>query len=146
MTVYPDDDIVFRALIQLLSPELLSGSQGRVGEKNAPNFSANRPELNTPGKVCSGRRTCAHVTVVERLSTMTISVTWSDPTLGHFADQVWRKGVAHTNAYCALTGIPIRRGDAVFRPRSHDFAIAANDEHMILASSIRGMSGEVQVI
>jgi hypothetical protein len=77
-----------------------------------------------------------HFVVLERVSLLSVSVTWSDPTLGHFADQLWIRGSAHIYSFCALTGLPICPGDAVFRPRPHDLHVPENADRMILESSL----------
>jgi hypothetical protein len=75
------------------------------------------------------------VSIVERLTERTLSVNWSDARLGHHADQIWRISVARGDARCVLTGMSIRRGDAVFRPRLFGTTRPANSHWMILASA-----------
>lgn len=97
---------------------------------------ARQPEECDPAMLIDSYKPHTRIVVLERLSLVTLSVTWSDPTLGHFAGQVWRKGPAHIDTFCALTGVPIRLGDPVFRPRSHDSHVPANADRMILESSL----------
>jgi Domain of unknown function (DUF3331) len=76
------------------------------------------------------------VTLLERLSLTTISVSWCDATAGHYGDQIWTTGIAHKRAICALTGAYLRRGDAVYRPRRSSTPPPANFDRMILASAL----------
>jgi hypothetical protein len=79
----------------------------------------------------------ASIRHIEWQTMHTIRVSWSDATLGQCHDQTWRAGLARTEGVCALTGVPVRRGDAVFRPLAlgHDSPI--NAPHMILANTLR---------
>lgn len=75
---------------------------------------------------------------IEWKTTSTILVSWSDPTLGRYEDQSWRAGFAHTTGICRLTGMPVRPGDAVFRPRQFGGTTLTNALDMILADALRG--------
>jgi hypothetical protein len=83
-------------------------------------------------------RSPLHISIVEKLSTTTISIRWSDPCLGHYANQIWGIGLARTDAICVLSGKPIRRGDSVFRPRVYQSQEPINRHRMILASAVSG--------
>ena len=83
-------------------------------------------------------RSPLHVSIVEKLSTTTISIRWSDPCLGHYADQIWGIGLARADAICVLSGMPIRRGDSIFRPRVYRSQVPLNRHRMILASAVSG--------
>jgi hypothetical protein len=72
------------------------------------------------------------VRVVDRLGIVTISVVWRDPTSCCYGAQIWRASVAARSGQCALTGVPIKPGDAVYRP-STGRALPANAGAMILA-------------
>nr|WP_277394734.1 DUF3331 domain-containing protein [Paraburkholderia caledonica] len=78
------------------------------------------------------------VSIVEKLSSTTISVCWSDPCSGHCAAQVWGICVARVDAVCVLSGRPIRRGDSIFRPRVYRSQVPLNRHRMILASAVAG--------
>ncbi|WP_246089251.1 DUF3331 domain-containing protein [Paraburkholderia guartelaensis] len=54
----------------------------------------------------------ARISIVEQLTSQTLSVYWSHPQSGHCADQVWRKGVARRPSFCALRGMRIYPGDS----------------------------------
>jgi hypothetical protein len=116
MDLHPADNIVARALIPLLTP--LSGSDEPqcAGRSRLPGDESKECAPSSP----EGNKTCSQVIVHERPSHATLSVTWSDPTLGHVVCQVWRRGVSQIDAFCALTGVPISRGDSIFRPRPRE--------------------------
>lgn len=75
------------------------------------------------------------VKIVDRPSSTTATVSWSDPTSGYYGDQVWRSGVARGEGVCAVSGQLICRGDAVYKPRVCRLA-PANAHAMILSSVI----------
>lgn len=76
------------------------------------------------------------VKVLERRSSKTVAVCWRDATSGHYAEQVWTLGVARARAVCVLTGAPIARGDAIYRPRHCRAHVPINAEATILASTL----------
>ncbi|WP_321841087.1 DUF3331 domain-containing protein [Paraburkholderia bannensis] len=76
------------------------------------------------------------VSVLDRPSHQALTVSWSDACSGHYGEQTWRLAYAKRNAVCVLTGVPIRKGDEVFRPRVKRNALPANWDRMILASKI----------
>jgi hypothetical protein len=84
------------------------------------------PNLPTPSQV----------SVVEKLSTTTISVRWSDPCEGRYESQIWGMGSAPSDAVCELSGKAIRRGDPIFRPRVSRTYAPVNRHRMILASAV----------
>ncbi|MBP0595412.1 DUF3331 domain-containing protein [Paraburkholderia sp. LEh10] len=98
-------------------------------------------------KTTSRRRgrapTPARIFITEQPTSRTLSVCWSDPRSGHYADQVWRKGVARKSSFCVLTGMRIRPGDAVFRPRAGETYVPANHEYMLLAEAVPEEAGLV---
>jgi hypothetical protein len=79
----------------------------------------------------------ASIRHIEWQTMHTIRVSWSDPTLGQCHDQTWRAGSARTEGVCVLTGVPVRRGDAVFRPLALGRDAPVNAPHMILANTLR---------
>ncbi|WP_245254317.1 DUF3331 domain-containing protein [Paraburkholderia sp. LEh10] len=82
-------------------------------------------------------RSPARISIIERLSSVTLSICWSDSTTGYFGEQVWRIGLAHGRSFCALSGMPIKIGDSVFRPWVSETRAPANSHRMILASCVR---------
>ncbi|RFU49721.1 DUF3331 domain-containing protein [Paraburkholderia sp. DHOC27] len=85
------------------------------------------------------RKRAVHLHIVERDSASTITVCWRDATLGCYGEQLWKAVTARTGATCALSGLRIRRGDAVFRPLARGY-IPVNVEAMILASAVEEKS------
>lgn len=91
---------------------------------------SNRPALTTPWR--PGLR----IVQIERLSPISLLVSWSDSTQCCYRDQTWDAVSARKNGYCALTGNVIRRGDAVFKPRCRGRNRPVNCEEMILAREV----------
>ncbi|ACC74651.1 DUF3331 domain-containing protein [Paraburkholderia phymatum] len=79
---------------------------------------------------------------IEWQTSCTILVSWSDSTLGRFEDQTWRAGFARTSGVCGLTGVPVRRGDPVFRPLQKGGVMPRNALDMILARTLPHGSGD----
>ncbi|CAB3768907.1 DUF3331 domain-containing protein [Paraburkholderia humisilvae] len=73
---------------------------------------------------------------IERQTESTLLVSWSDPTLGRYQDQTWRAGFARRPGVCGLTGMPVCRGDAVYKPVVRGGAKPLNAFDMILASAL----------
>lgn len=108
-----------------------------------------------PGTAPSTRKPAAHATQARRnpapnaltgapsikriewQTAHTIRVSWSDATLGQYHDQMWRAGFARAPGVCGLTGVPVRRGDAVFRPSVRGGVAFMNAPIMILADTLR---------
>jgi hypothetical protein len=86
------------------------------------------------------------VSIVEKLSSKTLSVSWSDARTGRCSEQIWRFGRARFDSRCVVSGKPIRRGEAVFRPQSDGVIHPATRYHMILASSVPDYSSESQTM
>jgi Domain of unknown function (DUF3331) len=76
------------------------------------------------------------ITAIERQDDVSALISWCDPTMCHYVDQVWRQIIARRNGYCALTGKRIRRGDAVFMPSGRGRLRPANYDKMILATAL----------
>jgi hypothetical protein len=92
-----------------------------------------------------GRQPCAmanrlSISRIEWQTDSTILVSWSDPTLGRYQDQTWRAGFARTAGVCGLTGMPVRRGDAVYKPLIRAGARPLNAFDMILADTLKQKS------
>jgi hypothetical protein len=77
----------------------------------------------------------AVVRVIERPSSATAIVYWSDAATCHYGYQGWRVTTATSDGACALTGAPIHRGDPVYRPSQRD-PKPQNAAAMILAASM----------
>jgi hypothetical protein len=59
----------------------------------------------------------ATVSLVDRPTSSTATISWRDPTRCCYGDQVWHSSRARTAGVCAMSGRPIRAGDAVYKPR-----------------------------
>ncbi|QXE07357.1 DUF3331 domain-containing protein (plasmid) [Paraburkholderia sprentiae WSM5005] len=66
------------------------------------------PQSNDNGAVA--------ITVLDRISPRTTTVSWSDPRGCRYGEQVWRLATARRSGICALSGQPIVAGDAIYRP------------------------------
>ncbi|WP_418789331.1 DUF3331 domain-containing protein [Paraburkholderia pallida] len=73
-----------------------------------------------------------YVHVLERLSSTAVSICWYDATCGHYADQIWRRSHSRRKTVCSLSGRPVERGDAIYRPCVRGLR-PVNAEHSILA-------------
>ncbi|WP_106854116.1 DUF3331 domain-containing protein [Caballeronia novacaledonica] len=134
MTCRIEDDIVRRALIALLPPE-----QHRPKSENhvhgLERTSRRKRRVANFGPV-DEQRVPARIFVIEQPSSQTLSVCWSDSQSGHYAAQMWRKGVARKASLCVLSGAQILPGDAVYRPHAGERHSPANREYMLLASAV----------
>jgi hypothetical protein len=130
-----DDDIIERALLRLLYP-------GKVLLKQPVETSYKKKMRREKGRTVRGTHEAewialpARIVVHEVLSAHTLSICWSDSQTGHYAEQVWRLGLARNDGFCALSGRPIVEGDDVFRPRRSVMCVPANWSRMILASAV----------
>jgi hypothetical protein len=101
-----------------------------VHPSRKPNVQAARERRNPT------KSTMANASSIRRIdwqTSCTILVSWSDSTLGRYEDQTWRAGFARKAGICGLTGLPVRRGDAVFQPFRRGGATPANAPDMIRA-------------
>ncbi|SAK50925.1 hypothetical protein AWB75_01476 [Caballeronia catudaia] len=85
----------------------------------------------------------AIVRVIERPSSATALVYWSDPGTCHYGYQGWRATTATSEGVCSLSGMPIHRGDQVYRPSQRD-PKPQNASAMILAAAMPRSSEEVE--
>jgi Domain of unknown function (DUF3331) len=75
------------------------------------------------------------VRVIDRPSSVTAIVYWSDAATCHYGYQGWRVATAEKDGYCALSGEPVHRGDLVYRPAQRD-PKPRNVDAMILAAAM----------
>ncbi len=76
----------------------------------------------------------ASIRLIERPNSTTVTVAWSDPTIGNFGDQTWRLTRARRTGICAISGRFIGCGDEIYRPMSRP--IPVNAKTMILADIV----------
>ncbi|MBN3762957.1 DUF3331 domain-containing protein [Burkholderia sp. Ac-20365] len=136
MSALSKDNVVLRTLLNVLDPSAEQRDACAINRYSA----LKKLRITLPSPVdeepFDAPARPAHIVVEERLSSCTISVSWSDPRSGHYSAQIWRSGLARGAAVCALTGRAISRGDEVFRPRAHDFHVPSNRHQMILAATL----------
>jgi len=136
MTLEAGEDIIERALLCLLAPQPAPVAQVTPVKKKKLRLT--KTLLCQAGNEPPKKELLpARISIVEQLSPVTISDCWSDPTTGYFGEQVWRMGLTHVQSFCALSGMPIKIGDSVFRPSASETRAPANSHRMILASCIR---------
>lgn len=137
MTCLLEDDIVRRALIALLIPEPSGPGASKTGDfVRKKRLRRTKHVQHDSIKPAAPEPPPARICIVEQRTSCTLSISWSDPRSGYYADQVWRLGLAHMASFCVLSGMPIRRGDPVFRPRACERHVPVNGNHMILASAV----------
>lgn len=84
----------------------------------------------------SSRAPSFTVTVLEHMHNSRVCLSWHDPTLCNYEEQVWAPALARRSGQCALSGASIRRGDSVYRPRTRGRIPPVNADAMILASAL----------
>ncbi|QBR04332.1 DUF3331 domain-containing protein [Paraburkholderia pallida] len=115
----------------------LSGYSGHVTVAGA----AALPSANVPFRV-PAKSFCNRgypVVSIEKVDEEAILVSWSDATGGRYLDQNWRAGRSRGSGQCALTKMPIRKGDKVFRPFCRSKIHPSNSGEMIPASAIESL-------
>src|SRR5689334_3148375 len=100
-----EEDIVRRALVSVLMPTPVDSSK-KAQHSPQKKFRMTKRSLPEELEPVASEPPPAHVSILEQLSSKTLSVCWSDSRSGHYADQVWRFGLARKDSYCVLTGMP----------------------------------------
>jgi hypothetical protein len=116
-----------------------SESWSLTGFQSSRLLANQRVVLGTPSR----RRLNTVVKVLDKPTSTTATVAWWDSTSCHYGDQMWSMRTARVDGVCALTGAPVRKGDAVYQPRAYGFR-PCNAEEMILSSAL-GVSDHDQV-
>ncbi|MGX7002379.1 DUF3331 domain-containing protein [Caballeronia sp. KNU42] len=75
------------------------------------------------------------VSLLERTSSLTVTIAWRDSTSCSYGAQIWMVANAKVSGVCAMSGAQIKRGDRIFHPR-HSRDAPMNARAMILASAI----------
>jgi Domain of unknown function (DUF3331) len=122
-------------LIRLSKPSRAFGGEAR-GHCTPGEFAAFGDRLAR-----LARERAVNLHIVEKYSKSTIAVCWRDATSGCYAEQLWRAVIARTGSTCALSGLQIRPGDAVFRPWGRGYK-PANSDSMILATAVEVIGAE----
>jgi hypothetical protein len=130
-----EDHIVQRALLSLLSPcSVRKSSEAYERELSVrARRRVRRPKVEA---AIVGQSMPDRISILERPSEHALIILWSDSCSGHYAEQSWRFAHARRDALCVLSGEPIYKGDAIFRPRVKVNALPSNWDRMILASKV----------
>ncbi|WP_408238125.1 DUF3331 domain-containing protein [Paraburkholderia dipogonis] len=78
------------------------------------------------------------VSLIERTTSLTVTIAWRDPTSCFYGAQVWRAANAKVSGICVLSGQRIRRGDRIFHPQRSKPA-PVNARAMILESALNAI-------
>ena len=79
------------------------------------------------------------VTLVDRVSEKIVVLRWIS-TSCHYGDQVWVECIARRAGVCALTGLPIRRGDTFYSPRCRGRCTPVNAAAMLHSTALDGIA------
>ncbi|MFM0114989.1 DUF3331 domain-containing protein [Paraburkholderia nemoris] len=138
-----NSDIVERALVSLLRPGQVTLGQPLKSAYERKFRPHKRNRREAPFSADPIPRP-SRIFVQEILSDHTISICWSDSLTGHYAEQLWRLGLARVAGFCALSGRPITCGERVFRPRRSSMSVPSNWDRMVLASVISEQTQQLQ--
>lgn len=97
---------------------------------------ARTAKLNELHQATSADQYHSKIRAIERQSVTSVLVSWCDPTMCHYVDQVWTRVTARNCGYCALTGERIQKGDLIFKPRGRGQYRPSNCNEMILAAAL----------
>ncbi|MBT2794278.1 DUF3331 domain-containing protein [Paraburkholderia strydomiana] len=86
----------------------------------------------------AGRSPQVAVSLIERTTSLTVTIAWRDPTSCFYGAQIWRVTNAKVSGICALSGQRVRRGDRIFRPKCSRPA-PVNARAMILESALNAI-------
>lgn len=136
MTELAKEDIGRRALLDVLtSATQTPASSTGVERRKLQRFRLKKRLRAEAVSTVDVESRLTRISIVERPSSETVSVCWSDARMGRFSDQIWRRGRARTNSFCLLTGRQIRHGDEIFRP-TKQVGLAADQDRMMLACAV----------
>ncbi|GBH27444.1 DUF3331 domain-containing protein [Burkholderia vietnamiensis] len=76
------------------------------------------------------------IIAAERQTDSSVLVSWSDSTHCRYDEQRWISAKARSRGRCALTGLPIATGDAIYKPQWRGAKRPANCREMILAAAL----------
>lgn len=83
--------------------------------------------------------------VPERASATRVTLAWCDPSRCAYGDQQWYRTSARRSCVCAVSGLQIRRGESVYRPRMTR-PPALNAEAMIRAEALDSGATTIRVV
>ncbi|XUW93868.1 DUF3331 domain-containing protein (plasmid) [Burkholderia sp. M6-3] len=121
----------------LISLAVASGQSSAILEISAlaPAHRA-QPSTRRLPAATSWTRHRTSVRAIEPHGKSSLLVFWCDPTCCHYVDQLWINVMARKSGRCALTGLPIRRGDLIYKPQCRGLRVPANWHEMILFSAL----------
>ncbi|MGF6902396.1 DUF3331 domain-containing protein [Paraburkholderia sp. GAS348] len=128
---------VVSLLSRLSSDDFIAGGGSwRAGSRRGVRAVQQTWKPSTPQKTMSDATYSSKITSIELQNNASVLISWCDPTMCHYVDQVWSRAAARNCGYCALTGQRIYRGDAVFKPSSRGRLRPVNCDEMILAAAL----------
>ncbi|ADG18607.1 conserved hypothetical protein [Paraburkholderia atlantica] len=78
------------------------------------------------------------VRLLERSTATRVTLAWSDPSRCAYHDQEWQLTRARHSGVCAISGMKIRRGEVVYRPRATRPRMPLNADAMIHPIALQG--------
>ncbi|MGF6972938.1 hypothetical protein QFZ94_001365 [Paraburkholderia sp. JPY465] len=78
------------------------------------------------------------VRLLERSTATRVTLAWSDPLRCAYHDQEWHLTRARHSGVCAISGMKIRRGEIVYRPRATRPRMPVNANAMIHPIALQG--------
>jgi hypothetical protein len=135
MSTVTDSETFERALLNLLTPTHRQ-SIPRLSVALKKKFYRVKSTVEPRRKNTEVPAQPVRICILEIRSGHTLTICWSDSRTGHYAEQVWRLGLAREDAICALSNQLIARGDKVYRPCRVGDRAPANWDRMILASAV----------
>ncbi|WP_321926065.1 DUF3331 domain-containing protein [Burkholderia sp. BCC1998] len=101
-----------------------------------PDAACRRHRDEVPAASSDGmRRRCA-IVAAERQTDSSVLISWSDPTRFRYDEQRWISAKSRGLGRCALTGITIRAGDAIYKPQWRGAKRPANYRDVILTAEL----------
>jgi len=131
------------AVVSLLDANAQYGTSGTSGRTDTDQGSRSARRLTAFSPVDRGQRQPlrpgnALVTFVERLGPKSVSINWRDSMTASYSEQLWMRKVARKCGVCALSGMTITPGDAVYGPANRISVRPLNWSEMLLAAMLEG--------
>jgi hypothetical protein len=96
---------------------------------------ATRKAQRRPTKTFWNDHAALMISVIDRPSARTATVSWCDPLSGYYGHQTWRLALAKQRGECVLSGKSIIPGDLIYRPATSPQP-PGNAGAMIMASAL----------
>ncbi|WP_080430371.1 DUF3331 domain-containing protein [Burkholderia ubonensis] len=114
--------------------QLCRSNDARSFASSSEPLRAHRTEHRSRLRTTGAERRTASVSFVDRASATAVTIAWRDSTHCSYGDQAWHATRARTSGVCAISGRPVRIGDAFYQPRGRPRPLNAGA--MILASTL----------